>query len=844
MKKLVKAALITMLATATLFVACHTEPEDPNLNNGGNNSETPDDPSNPDSPNKNENTTYSIGFDFANAKALGMLDKSSRSARAAEEKDDINGNLVKILEDGSVKNVITVPEGVTLPDVTAIWQSPAGYDDIYLLFKEKPSAGYYTYEDVTYEYDHDGDGRVDETWTTQEPIYHGWSIGQFLCIHSDGTYEDILKSDDNTYRSIYTWDYQNMIQFDKYGYMYYMAYESTDSSSTQIIYRYSPSLKKSVAMTYQAPGLSYSSFQITGDASYIFVQGSSSAGSFLRAVPVSNPNNPINLTYGFTPEDYFYDNQTETLYFSIMMWGDNSSLSPGLYRLKKNANNSYSIDDAERVTKPSFNSNLVHEESSAYSLIKNCKFNHYRYFFDSDSDGGRWNTEYIEYVLTDEDGNPNESEFLKYIIEDVLNDKYYSSATYSESSFELDSWHPLTVDDVDIRFDSYKNTEYAALATATEGLKNEEALKVIFSDVKLTSLLCCAQYQSVPTNSYPFLSNICYQKDKNKLLYDSEPEYFEDKDGVKQSIYFRDLFVQGYTDSYGNAIGWFYSWNEEYLDSDGNPDAKKLLDSWFACCNVHGEKYFTLSNFKDVEGFEALASDKKDEEAIEWLTEDNTRMYLLFKYFYVDYINGYFDDKTNGWVYPHYWYDEPMLMNNLFLYNTCFLTNGEHAYKLRKNYNNSSSEWNLQDFFRTEQGLFAFTGSSWSSSRTLFQILNQYDEVVMEVPDVLASHTPVGMSPAGNGFVFEEYLTTASGSKTGYQTLYYYDMPKDTVDNLFKQLPAKDSFEIFSFSAAGDTVYYSGIQGGGYVTCRVSISTLQNEILDIAYKLSQIVVLN
>ena len=81
-------------------------------------------------------------------------------------------------------------------------------------------------------------------------------------------------------------------------------------------------------MVAAVEGTSYSKMQIDKTGQWIFVSGSRNSSYFLRAIPISNPNNFVNLYYssssGCYPE-WVYDDNSETMYF-IAQSGNNTGL--------------------------------------------------------------------------------------------------------------------------------------------------------------------------------------------------------------------------------------------------------------------------------------------------------------------------------------------------------------------------------------------------------------------------------------------------------------------------------------------------------------------------------------
>lgn len=259
-----------------------------------------------------ETASPKIKFDFSGAKAVAQLDDSS--ARAAY--DDLD-NLVKILADGSMKSIITVDEGVSLSKIQAVYKSPVS-EDVF----------------VAFEYD----------------TYLGWDdktgkeirIGRLICVHSDGTMADILKVRDDTYNNHMELASTDLLSFDSSGNVYFVARDYYNSKGDyvsnpgQVIYKFGPTSDELTQMVASVEGTYYSKLQITGDGTWILVNGSRSSSYFLRAIPVNNPNNPVNIYYSSTwgsigDDKWVYDDKSGLLCY-IARDGDNQ----GLYIVSKN----------------------------------------------------------------------------------------------------------------------------------------------------------------------------------------------------------------------------------------------------------------------------------------------------------------------------------------------------------------------------------------------------------------------------------------------------------------------------------------------------------------------------
>lgn len=244
--------------------------------------------------------TSPITFDFSNAKAVAHM--GDVTSRAAEDSDEY----VKILSDGTFEAAIKLTGTGTLSKVVGIYPSPTTSGDVFVVF-----------QNISYLYSG----------------YTSYPIGQLICIHSDGTYDDVLKTENN---SSSTWtNYLELttssLTFDQNGILYFFATKRYDSNGNSItnagqkIYQYKPSEKQLNKLVAAVEGTSYDRMQISSDSSLIFAQGkrwnNSTCIYFIRAIPVADAGNFVNICYGDTYIDssisnWVYDNSTTKFYYN------------------------------------------------------------------------------------------------------------------------------------------------------------------------------------------------------------------------------------------------------------------------------------------------------------------------------------------------------------------------------------------------------------------------------------------------------------------------------------------------------------------------------------------------
>ena len=281
-----------------------------------------------------------LKFDFSNAKAIAAVDKDSlsraaysRNARAVEDSSVDDSPLLKILEDGSFESAITLAENANLATIKAIYKSPLeDSNDIFVVFDGQS-------------YFYDTKVTVDENGKEINSQTEYKTLGQLICIHDDNTIADILKITDssdpynNSYQSL---DTNKGIMFDNSGNLYYMASTWNSSGNISVVYKFEPETNEITQLTSAVSGTDYSSFKISADGQIIFVQGkrwsSNTNTTFLRAIPVQNPNNFSNIYYSSSSSSLYswvYDENNGIMYYVT---------AKGLYKSKRNGD---SFTDAE-----------------------------------------------------------------------------------------------------------------------------------------------------------------------------------------------------------------------------------------------------------------------------------------------------------------------------------------------------------------------------------------------------------------------------------------------------------------------------------------------------------------
>ena len=264
-----------------------------------------------------------LKFDFSNAKAIAAVDKEnsgrvaySINSRAATPDSSVDDSpLLKILEDGKFESALTLADNANLANIKEIYKSPLeGSNDIFIVFDGTSS--FYD-EQVT----------VDENGNTVSSNSVYKTLGQLVCIHEDNTIADILKIEGSTnpydtWQNYLSLETDKGVMFDAAGNLYYMARKWNSSGDMSIVYKFDPKTNEITELTASVSGTNYSSFKITKDGKIIFVQGSryssGSSATFLRAIPVDDPNNFSNIYYsseGSGLYSWVYDEINEVMYY-------------------------------------------------------------------------------------------------------------------------------------------------------------------------------------------------------------------------------------------------------------------------------------------------------------------------------------------------------------------------------------------------------------------------------------------------------------------------------------------------------------------------------------------------
>ena len=764
--------------------------------------------------NSGSNTTSQViksglKFDFSNAKAIAAVDKESSgraaysiNSRAATSDSSVDDTpLLKILEDGKFESALTLADNANLATVKEIYKSPLeDSNDIFIVFGGTSS--FYD-EQLT----------VDENGNTVSSNSVRKTLGELICIHENNTIADILKIDDSgDFYNYLNLEADKGVMFDAAGNLYYMATKWNSSGDMSVVYKFDPKTNEITELTASVSGTEYSSFKITKDGKIIFVQGSrsgsGSSATFLRAIPVDNPNNFSNIYYsseGSGLKAWIYDEVNAVMYYVR---------KEGLCKAERSGN--------------SFKTGELIGESTGSYLYGSDYFNMSDYIYVAD-----WRTDEFSYLkngneeisfrLVDDNGNLIPENVVKYIIEKTARD---CSANNTQ----------ISVDDVDIRFDVFKNIEgYEDIYTATKGLKNADAIKAL-DTFKLRNLLYNIfreeYYLSNSTTSdryeHNFLADVLYVKDSDELLCKSEKpvnsstevkgtEYFgKNGDYYSCSGYeFRyDVFATQYKRGFLSVL-------DSYKKSDGSIDCSAILKAAFLQCYTHGEKEFRLDTFKDDETYGALYSDLTDEEALKWIAEDEERLFWF---------GNAFEESRNK------------------KFSDLFFIKGTDEPAYKKTEESVSYYYSLSDYTINFDGSlwarYTNTSSSGGSGNKYFyfvQITDSDGWVINDFNEVNLPEGKVSKTIEDNGALYMNYsLLNSNGDETGYHQIYKVNFADGEYVNMFENVPNREKLEVVSYSVGADRLYYSAVRGTAVENGIVSTVTNEFNPLGVTKKLSAI----
>ncbi len=789
------------------------------------------------------NRKIGVTFNISGAQALAKLESEKTRAAASSRL----GDLVKIMSDGSMEDAVFVEENCELSDIVSIYKSPLeDSDEVFLVMDGESKIGY---EEVEKEYD--GGGTYKEKTNIK--------IGQLIGLLEDGSINDILKKEDatdpeNSHMFIKT----DSVTFDKAGNLYFIS-----SGIGNMIYQYNPKTAKLTQMVAAVENTTYERMQIDDEGQWIFVSGYRSSTSFLRAIPISNPNSPINIYYSsgntIESEKWAYDNKNGIMYF-IVYNGQQS----GLFTAAK----------ADGFNNPTWH---------ALNVGQNFDVNLFETFYGVE-DTLYWHGNYKTNGVFDS------AKIVQYLIQSAQ--WFFDRKTGEQLR--------ITKDDVDIRFDKYASTtgKLKALAVLTAGKKNEEAFEALNNHVGLSafhnfdgdafSRQWFAYDSSEEGYKHNFLADILYVKDTDTLLVDDDKVYFEYLDYVYDengdlvtdgsSIQYQLVSVKGsdivrqksnglYKDNRcemfvacdrAHYVSTMYSFATRFYEQNtsssyykSNLNATAILDELFGYCNVDGVKEFRLTTFQNDEKYGALYSTLKNEEAIKWIASDPERLNLFGQLFDMDYsynteIQAY---DTICVYYPAFMY---------FISQTCFIAGtDEKAVTWNWKQNKEISEVINYDYSRsgppygklsaTDTGVYYEYYNTTGDDPFYFIVQvadadGKFVELVNKLP--LPSGKVVKSEKNKDRILLQYSMTNENGAELGYHHIYSVEMSNGVVTNCFDNVPNRNNLEVITFNSAGNLLYYSAVRGTLVENGIVNLVTNEYTALDLQRKMVAVYTFN
>lgn len=735
-----------------------------------------------------------VSFNISDLTSLAIADETT-ATRSAARSTVSEGMLVKLLEDGTVENFINVPEGVTLAPVSFVTQSPASNSkEIYIVFEY--SSGWYEPVEKTDEWGN--------TWTEEWGNYV--TLGRLLCVYEDGSFVDVLATEDGLWKDLCNNGNQDSpIKFDGQGNMYYQVWESAGNSSTSMIYKFDPKKKESKQLTPQVPNVSYEQFYVSTDGNWIFAKASrynssGSSANYLRAIPVSDADNPVNLFYDSTGskwlDQWIYDEISKNVYYTI---------DSGLYRIPYK-NGTYNQESKELI--------LGNEE---YINIDGCVYWN-ELFKDNDI--------FVEYKLANSSSATDINNYYSY------KDYYFVDADTLEMDYQeiLDYHFGLLYNvgghyfygyrnNYEIRFDEFANIkgfEELALKTKDENgnsLTDLELIKAIFEKDLIQLLGKAMDTYYTETNIYNeykhnYIADIMYLKESGEKI-----------DFTKFSIY------SSKNNSFSAANGclnfdkyeYYANWKDEFVNSDtGSVEPEKILSFLAKKCGVE-EIDFSLECFKNDANFNELYTDKKNKEAIMFVNSSRKRIDLLYRFIGSNY--------------------------NVFLNKTCFLPGTDTP---ACNINNGDNKtpinyWSLENFTLVGQTLYA---SDRNNNGKLVMLIDENANPVGKFLDIdYESELKVASTLVHNGvFYFQNALVNASGDEIGAHKILRLDPTASSIEDMFYNMPNNTTFEVVSYTVGGQNLYCCLTKGTEIQTVKIDVKTRQYTQLASGTKFKQIIV--
>lgn len=769
--------LLLVLAVGMYFTSCDNGSSTPIENepgiNQGDNQDSNKEPDKDENQDTNSSKGSVLSFNMKSIAGLGITDDSFDSISGVTSRaGNSDEKLLKILEDGSVEKFLNFNSDYYLPEVNFITKSPIeGSKEIYIVFNNDI---YWT--------------ETDKNGNWQEHM-----LGNFLCVFEDGSYCDILQTGkDLSYR----WENNESVyamEFDRDGNLFYVATESQNGSSADVIYKFDPTTKESTKLVASVLGTSYKEFQISDGGEWLFVKGSrytdGNTSYFLRAIPVSDPNNPSNLWYqssGSTDiTSWIYNKTTRDVFYIVdgKLWkvpykrgsydGDSKECIGG-----RSDNNDYNSDyfESDDLLRYGYDSNTqrwycrytLTGRASAYGLDSS-EYNKYYYFINSSTSGFEYK-EIVDY-------------FFARLLDMLNSDRGY----YDEETGEY--LYKNYRNEYEIRFDEFANIKgFEKLATETQDkygnqLADEELFEAIIEKDLLQLLgMAIDSDRYTKRNVYDaydnnFFADILYVKGSNEKI--SPTKFYWDLAGGFE--YQADLLFLGKT-SYD------YIWLGEFIDAEtALVDAEKVLAKLANACG-RTTIDFSLKCFENDSSYSILYTDLKNEEAIKFLDSDPIRMRQLY-------------NAINNNYY-----------NREFLSKTCFIPGTDKSAIVDSNSSSDVVQWDyLKNLIFVDSALYAIDGYN----NKIVQLTDNDGNAVCDFV-MLDYEEPLKFSSVlvhENKFYFKNSIMNGIGEETGSHSILCFDPSLSEIEDMMWEMPNNRNYEIVSFTTAGNDLYCCFVRG-------------------------------
>lgn len=744
-----------------------------------------------DTDNNNNNSSYSLSFNMNSIAGLAVSESAYESRNGISPRSGGDEKLLKIKEDGSIEKFMNVPANAYLADVSYITKSPVeGSNEIYIIFSNNS----YWWEES-----YDKDGYLQNSKECR--------LGKFLCVFEDGTYHDILTTDkDSSIKA--KWEnneYIYQMNFDNRGNVYYIANENTGSSWTDVIYKFNPRTKTSEKLVAAVSDTTYEEFYVSNSGDWLFVKGYRSgdvSANFLRAIPVSDPDNPSNLWYqsngGVSVSQWIYNEETREVYFI---------LDSKLYRIPYRKGG-YNSENRELVGGNTSNDSSSTDYFEAEDILRYAyDYNSGRYYYKYSLAGrgnaydfdatDSWSSKYY-YFIDSETSKIDYEAIVNYLFAELL-DYLKTKGDYTNGNFKFFNYR----DEYEIRFDEFANIEgFEKLATETRDkygnqLADEELFEVIIEKdllQLLANVIDSDRYKKQNIyNAYDnnFFADIFYLKDSDTKI---DPNLFNWEMAGGFNSYVPSYSVE-FLQSSSN---YNYIWKDEFFDDTAKVDATRVLAKFAEAC---GRKTidFSLECFKDDNNYSVLYTDLRNEEAIKFLDADPQRMSRLYEAINVG-----------------YYYSE-------FLSKTCFIPETDKS-AIVVGDNNTGINWDyLRKLNFANNALYAVD----ESSNKIVQLTDSdgvgvCEYVILDYDETLKISS---ITVYDNVFYFRNSIINSIGEETGCHTILKFDPELFEIEDMMWDVPNSENYEITSYSIVGNDLYPCMVRGTNIIIGRIDLST-------------------